>query len=279
LFVKNTKCSFGASKLEYLGHIISREGVKVDPKKIQAMQEWPRPTNLKIIRGFLGLMGYYMKFVHHYGKIAKPLTNLLKNNAFHWTHVVEQAFVELNRSMCTTAILAAHDFKKTSVVESYASSTGIGTILTQDGRPLAFTSQALSGCNLGISTYEKEMMAIIHAMHTWIPYLLGCHFHIKIYHHSLKYFLDQRLSSLEKNKWLTKMSGYDYEIIYKKGKYNIVADALSIQHEEDGSLFSLSLPVPDWIEEVCQEWITHPTISKLIQRLQEDPNPPISYTW
>jgi hypothetical protein len=155
LFVKNTKCSFGASKVEYLGHIVGREGVRVDPKKIQAMQDWSRPMTLKHLRGFLGLTGYYRKFVHHYGKIAKPLTDLLKKNAFHWTPAAEQAFTDLKWAMCTTPVLAAPDFNKTFVVESDASGTGIGAVLTQDGRPLAFTSQALSGHNLGRSTYEK----------------------------------------------------------------------------------------------------------------------------
>jgi hypothetical protein len=97
------------------------------------------------------------------------------------------------------------------------------------------------------------MMAILHEVHTWWPYLLGHRFQIKKYHHSLKNFLEQRLSSPQQNKWLTKMLGYDYEIIYKKGKDNIIANALSIKHEEEGSLFTLSLPVPDWIEEVRQE--------------------------
>jgi hypothetical protein len=83
LFVKNTKCYFGASEVEYLGHIVSHNGVKVDQKKIQSMQEWPRPMTLKLLRGFLGLRGYYRKFFHHYGKIAKRLTDLLKKNAFH----------------------------------------------------------------------------------------------------------------------------------------------------------------------------------------------------
>ena len=97
--------------------------------------------------------------------------------------------------MCTTPILAASDLNKTFAVESDAFGIGIGVVLTQDGRPLAFISQALSGCNLGRSTYEKEMMDILHALHTWRLYLLGRRFHIKIYHHSLKYFLEQRLSS------------------------------------------------------------------------------------
>jgi hypothetical protein len=109
--------------------------------------------------------------------------------------------------------------------------------------------------------YEKEMMDILHVVHTWRPYILGCHFQIKIDHHSLKYFLDQQLSSLEQNKWLTKMLGYNYQIIYKKIKDNIVVDALSRQHEEDESLFSLSLPVLNYIEEVRPEWLTHPIIS------------------
>jgi hypothetical protein len=129
--------------------------------------------------------------------------------------------------MCNTLVLASPNFNKTFVVESDASGTSIGAVLTQYGRPLAFTSQALSGHNLGKFTYEKEMMVILHAVHTWRPYLLGHHFHIKTDHHSLKYFLEQQLSSLEQNKWLTKLLGYDYEIIYKKGKNNIVDDTLS----------------------------------------------------
>jgi hypothetical protein len=132
---------------------------------------------------------------------------------------------------------------------------------------------------LGKSTYEKEMMAIIHVVHTWRPYLLGRNFHIKTDHHSLKYFIEQRLSSPKQNKWLTKMMGYDYEIIYKKGKYNLVAYALSRQYEDEGSLFSLSLPIPHWIDEVQHEWITHPTISHIIQQLQADTIPPTDYTW
>jgi hypothetical protein len=110
-------------------------------------------------------------------------------------------------------VLDAPDFNQTFFVEFDASGIGIGTVLTQEGRPLSFTSHALSGCNFGKSTYEKEMMAILHVVHTWRSYLLGNHFHLKTNHHSLKHFLEQRLSSPEQNKWMTKMLGYDYEII------------------------------------------------------------------
>ena len=173
-----SKCAFGKEEVEYLGHIAGREGVKVDPKKIQAMQEWPQPKTLKSLRGFLGLTGYYRKFVRNYGRIAKPLTQLLKKNSFFWNEEAQQAFTALKTAMCSTPVLALPDFTKTFVIESDASGTGIGAVLMQEGRPLAFTSQQLSGNHLGQSTYEKEMMAILHAVETGRPYLLGRRFQI-----------------------------------------------------------------------------------------------------
>ena len=110
----------------------------------------------------------------------------------------------------------------------------------QEGQPLAFTSKKLSKWNLGKPIYEKEMLAILHAIDLWHPYLLGQCFQIKIDHRSLKYFMEQCISSPDKQKWVTKIFGYDYEIIYKKGKDNVVVDALSQKYEEEGSLFSLS---------------------------------------
>eukprot|EP00253_Pinus_taeda_P006618 PITA_06618 len=243
------------------------------------MQEWPHPKTLKSLRGFLGLTGYYRKFVRNYGRIAKPLTQLLKKNAFVWNEEAQQAFTALKNAMCSTPVLALPDFTKSFVIECDASGTGIGAVLMQEGRPLAFTRQQLSGKNPGQSTYEKEMMAILHAVDTWQPYLLGRHFQIRTDHHSLKYFLEQRLSSPQQNKWLAKMLGYDYEIIYKKGKDNSVADALSCQFEEESTLLAISLPIPEWIEEARREWFSHPELSQLISQLQADPNSTKGYSW
>eukprot|EP00253_Pinus_taeda_P011588 PITA_11588 len=122
-------------------------------------------------------------------------------------------------------------------------------------------------------------MAILHAVETWRPYLLGRRFQIRTDHHSLKYFLEQRLYSPQQNKWLAKMLGYDYEIIYKKGKDNRVADALSRQFEEESTLLAISLPILDWIEEARREWFSHPGLSQLISQLQEDPNSSKGYSW
>jgi hypothetical protein len=120
--------------------------------------------------------------------------------------------------MYTTPILCLLDFTKTFVLECDASGKEIGTVLMQEGRPLAFTNKQFLEHHLGQSIYEKEMLAIMHAVYLWCPYLLGKRFQIKIDHQSLKCFLEQRPSSLEKQIWVTKLSRYDYEIIYKKGK-------------------------------------------------------------
>jgi hypothetical protein len=125
----------------------------------------------------------------------------------------------------------------------------------------------LSKINLSKSIYEKEILAILHTIDLWSPYLLGKCFQIKTDHQSLKYFLEQCISSLEQQKWVTKLFGYDYGIIYKKGKYNVVVDALSQKYEDEGSLFSLSFILLDWLQAVHQEWLQDPTSSHLIQQL------------
>jgi hypothetical protein len=135
---------------------VGKDGIRVDPKKIEATQDWPHPKTLKILHGFLGLTGYYRKFVKNYGKIAAPLTALLKKNSFTWTLVAAQAFQTLKMAMCTTPVLALPDFTKTFVLECDASGKGIGVVLMQAGRPLAFTSKQLSEKNLGNLFMKKK---------------------------------------------------------------------------------------------------------------------------
>ena len=150
------------------------------------MKEWPHPKTLKSLRGFLGLIGYYRNFFRNYGKIARPLTRLLKKNAFSWDDLAEQAFLSLKQAMCLTPVLAVPNFTNPFVLECDMPGTGLGAMLTQQGRALAFTSKQLCDRHLGKFTYEKDMMAILHAVDTWKPYLLGRHFKIKNDHHSLK---------------------------------------------------------------------------------------------
>jgi hypothetical protein len=280
LYAKPSKCFFGVKEVEYLGHIVSHEGVKVDPNNIKAMMDWTIPKTLKNLRGFLGLTGYYRKFVRNYGRIAAPLTTLTKKDAFSWTPDATKAFEQLKEVMCTTPVLTTPDFTKTFIVECDASGNGIGVVLMQEGRPLAFESRPLKGRDLHKPIYEKEMMAILHALKKWRPYLIGRHFKVKTDHDSLKYFLEQRLSSEEQQKWVTKILGYDFEIIYKKGKQNVVADALSRKDEYvEAFLCAISIIQPDWIIEARDEWKNDEKVWTLIQRLQQDSSASDTFTW
>jgi len=183
--------------VEYLGHILSHEGVKVDPRKIKAIKEWKIMTSIKHLRGFLGWTGHYPKFVKNYGRIATPLTTLLKQDAFLWTLEETKAFEHLKEAMCQALALVMSDFTKTFIVECDASGNGIGVVLMQEERPISFKSHPTKGKYLHKSIYEKEILEILHALVKWRPYLMGRHFKVKIDHDSLKYFLEQRLSSKE----------------------------------------------------------------------------------
>jgi hypothetical protein len=148
LFVKKSKCSFAQRSLEYLGHIISAEGVSTDPAKIEAVQRWPRPSNVKQLRGFLGLAGYYRKFIRYFGVLCRPLTQLLKKNAlFCWTPSVDEAFVAVKQALVQAPVLALPDFSKEFVLETDACASGVGAVLMQQSRPWAFLSKALGPKN------------------------------------------------------------------------------------------------------------------------------------
>jgi hypothetical protein len=130
LFIKKSKCTFVQSQLEYLGHIIGEQGVQTDPAKIQAVQDWPNPTNHKQLRGFLGLSGYYRKFIKNYGAISRPLTDLLKKNTpFVWTPALQESFDTLKTALVEAPVLALPDFTKPFVLETDASDQAIGVVL------------------------------------------------------------------------------------------------------------------------------------------------------
>lgn len=211
-FVANeAKCKFGCKQVDYLGHVISGDGVAVDPDKIKCVLEWPEPKNVKGVRGFLGLTGYYRKFIKDYGKIAKPLTELTKKNNFVWGKEALVAFKLLKQIMTTPPVLGLPDFSVPFEVECDAAGRGIGAVLMQKRQPIAFFSKALSDGNLTKSVYEKELMALVLAIQHWRHYLLGKPFVVYTDHKSLKHFLQQRVTSPDQQCWLAKLLGYQFK--------------------------------------------------------------------
>ncbi|KAB2608149.1 hypothetical protein D8674_011317 [Pyrus ussuriensis x Pyrus communis] len=241
LYLKKSKCSFGQSSVEYLGHIVSQDGVAADPSKLKAIQQWPQPRNVKELRGFLGL-----------------------TEGFAWNESASEAFRQLKSIMSSPQVLALPDFSQTFVVECDASGNGIGAVLQQNHRPIAFFSQALGPRNQALSTYERELIAIVHAIRKWQNYLQGRHFVIKTDHSSLKYFLGQRTNTQFQQKWVAKLLGFDYEIQYRSGKENTVADSLSRipNHQE---LWKIKLME----EHHCTPAAGHQGVAKTYQRIKK----------
>jgi hypothetical protein len=204
--------------LDYLGHIISAHGVATDPTKIQDMQKWPVPTSMTELRGFLGLTGYYRRFVKGYGLLAKPLTLILKLKQFTWSTQAQQAFETVKAAMTNTPVLALPDFKQPFVVETDACQDGVGAVLMQHGKPIAYLSKALTGKNKDISIYEKEFLALIMAVERWRHYLQRNEFTILTDHKSLAYLNEQNLHSEMQRKAMTRLMGLNFKIVYKKGR-------------------------------------------------------------
>lgn len=240
LFAKSSKCSFGVTIVEYLGHIITDKGVSLEGSKLQSLLSWPTPQSVRAVRRFLGLTGYYRKFIRNYGLIAAPLTQLLKKDKFHWTTSAEAAFLKLKNAMTSAPVLALPDFSKTFVIECDASSCGMDAVLMQDGRPIAYLSMAFNTAQLGLSTYEKEMEAILFAVRKWRPYLTGRQFIIRTNHQSLRYLLTQKVHTPAQQRWLVKLLGYNFQLEYKYGHHNKAADALS-RVFEDSTCLSISV--------------------------------------
>jgi len=212
LVVNRKKCHFGQQQLEYLGHIISASGVSADPAKITSMDNWPNPKDVKGLQGLLGLTDYYRKFVRDCGKTARPLTQLLKKDAFHWNKEAQLAFESLKEAMVTLPVLALPNFNKVFVVETDALGLGIGAVLMQEGHPIAFLSQGFSIRAQSKSVYERELMAIVFAVQKWRHYLMGKHIIIRTDQRSLQFLMGQHVMAEEQQKWVTKLMGFDFEI-------------------------------------------------------------------
>jgi len=250
LFAKKSKCQFGVTEVAYLGHVVSAQGVAVDQNKIQAVIDWPVPKTLKALRGFLGLTGYYRKFIKGYSTLAAPLTALTKKHAFHWDEKAQKAFENLKIALTNPPVLALPNYTSPFVIECDASATRIGAVLMQDNHPIAYISQELRDSSKYASAYEREMLGLLLAIKKWRQYLLGMEFIVKTDHKPLKYLLEQRLYTEAQHTWLLKLCNFKYKVEYKKGRENRAADSLSRRSEapDTPALLEISVVESDWVE-------------------------------
>jgi hypothetical protein len=230
-----------------LGHIVSAEGVGPDNEKVQAMINWPCHTTVKHLRGFLGLTGFYRKFVKGYASIASPLTDLLKKEAFVWTDTATAAFEQLMSAMSTAPVLALPNFNEDFILETDASGIGMGVVLIQGKHPICYYSRKFCPKMLSASTYVRELCAITSAVKKWRTYLLGRKFIIHTDQRSLRELMTQVIQTPEQQFYLAKLLGFSYEIVYKPGAQNRVADALSRMPEPAQSCFILTVPHWDFV--------------------------------
>src|SRR3989440_8714086 len=195
LYAKLKKCSFCLDSVIFLGFVVSAQGIAVDEEKVKAIQEWPKPTSVTQVRSFHGLASFYRRFVPNFSTIAAPLTSIIKKEkGFEWGKEQDEAFETLKKKLTTTPILSLPNFDSTFEIEYDASGIGIGAVLMQEKKPIAYFSEKLNGAKLNYSTYDKELYALVRALEVWEHYLLPKEFVIHTDHESLKHLKEQAKS-------------------------------------------------------------------------------------
>jgi O-acetyl-ADP-ribose deacetylase (regulator of RNase III) len=232
LKLQPAKCEFMRREVNYLGHIISEDGIRPDPKKTACLTNFPVPRNPKEVKSFLGLAGYYRKFVKDFSQISKPLTSLLKKEArFEWSDMCQNSFEQLKEILTTEPLLQHPDFTQPFLITTDASNSAIGAVLSQ-GRvgsdlPISYISRTLNQAEVNYNTTEKELLAIVWAVKQFRHYVFGHKFYIITDHRPLTWLFSVSDPGARLIRWRLKLEEHDYEIIYKPGVLNTNADALS----------------------------------------------------
>ncbi|KAK1414436.1 hypothetical protein QVD17_30180 [Tagetes erecta] len=228
LFAKLSKCEFWLKEVQFLGHIVNEKGIHVDPAKIEAVKNWVTPKTPTEIRSFLGLAGYYRRFIPNFSKIAVPLTALThKGKPYSWGPEQEDAFQTLKLQLCNAPILTLPDGNDDFVIYCDASNRGLGCVLMQRGNVIAYASRQLKIHEKNYTTHDLELGAVVFALKIWRHYLYGTKCVIFTDHKSLQHIFNQKELNMRQRRWVELLNDYDCEIRYHPGKANVVADALS----------------------------------------------------
>lgn len=233
LYAKLIKCEFNQPELRFLGHLVGRAGIRPDPAKTQAVRDWPRPRSLPDLRSFLGLANYFRRFIKDYARRVAPLQLLLAGkqpswNDTAWGAAQQQAFDWVKQALTSAPTLASPSLDKAFTVTTDASIEGIGAVLEQDGRPVAFESRKLIPAETRYTTTEQELLAVVHALKVWRCFLEGgARFTVKTDHNPNTYFHSKPLLSRREARWSEFLQQFDFEWQFTSGKSNAVADPLS----------------------------------------------------
>jgi hypothetical protein len=228
LYAKIEKCEFWLPEVKILGHVVTQEGVAVDPSKIEAVLHWDRPKTITETRSFLGMAGYYRRFIQGLSQLVLPLTRLTrKGKPFTWTEECEKSFQELRVWLTTAPVLTIPNPSGSFVVYSDASRNGLGCVLMQEGKVVAYASRQLRPHEENYPTHDLELAAVVFALKIWRHYLYGVKFEVFSDHKSLKYLFNQKELNMRQRRWMEFLKDYDFELKYHPGKANVVADALS----------------------------------------------------
>ena len=228
LYEKLSKCEFWLEEVSFLRHIVSEERIRVDQKKIEVIIEWKPPRNVTEVRSFLGLVGYYRRFVKGFSMTAAPMKRLLQKNVrFDWSEKCLASFEKLKSFLTEAPVLTQSTYGKEYVIFSDASLNGLGCVLMQEGKMVAYASRQLKQHEKNYPTHDLELAAIVFALKIWRHYLYGEKCFIYTDHKSLKYLPSQRELNLRQRRWMKLIKDYDCVIDYHLGKANVVADALS----------------------------------------------------
>ena len=244
-----------------MGHVISEEGVQVDPEKVKAVLEWEAPKNPTEVRSFLGLAGYYRRFIKDFAKLSTPLTKLTrKGTDFVWSDACERSFQELKAKLTRAPVLVLPQGGEDLLVCTDASRLGLGGVLMQGGKVIAYASRQLKEHEKNYPTHDLELAAIVYALKIWRHYLYGERFEVHTDHQSLKYLLSQKELNLRQRRWLEFLKDYDLTIKYQPGKENVVADALSRKRVMNMQLRRLWCNMEDLVQQVQGLRITKPNV-------------------
>jgi len=228
LFAKFSKFEFWLSEVKFLGHVISQGGKAVDQSKVEAIQNWTRPKNVSEVRSFLGLAGYYRRFIMKFSQIALPLTRLTRKDvAFVWDEECEKIFRTLKKKLTKAPVLAIPDPEKRYIIFCDASSRCLGNVLMQGDNVIAYASRQLKKHKENYPTHDLELEAIVFALKIWRHHLYGAQFDLFSDHKSLKYLFDQKDLNMRQRRWMEYLKDFHFDLKYHPGKANVVADALS----------------------------------------------------